>query len=113
MSFIFFLSFVVDVTDRFDRVFWFGDFNFRIKKSREVVDRMLKKYSRDHEVFIKDLLPHDQLNELFSKGKIFHGFTEKQINFMPTYKFDVNTETYDSSSKQRVPSWTVSILFYF
>jgi Phosphatidylinositol 5-phosphate phosphatase len=99
--------YLVDVTDRFDRVFWFGDFNFRVKKPRENVDRIMKKYSRNQDIVIRDLLQHDQLNEIFQKGKIFHGFTESPINFMPTYKFDVNTDNYDTSSKQRVPSWTV------
>lgn len=99
-----------DVTNRFDRVFWFGDFNFRIQKPRAYVDKMLKKHSQNDESLIGELMQHDQLNELFVKGKIFHGFTESPIHFMPTYKFDVNTAVYDTSSKQRVPSWTVSSL---
>ena len=58
---------------------------------------------------IQELLQYDQLNDMFQRGKIFHGFTEAEISFMPTYKFDVNTSTYDTSSKKRVPSWTVRL----
>ena len=101
------LLFSADVTDRFDRVFWFGDFNFRIQKSRESVDRIMKRHARDQQTIIRELLLHDQLNEVFDRGKIFHGFKENEITFMPTYKFDVNTDVYDSSPKKRVPSWTV------
>ena len=99
-----------DVTTRFDQVFWFGDFNFRVKQPREYVDKLIAKHKQNPEVIIKDLLGHDQLFDVFRKGKIFHGFHENPIQFMPTYKFDVNSNKYDSSSKQRVPSWTDRIL---
>ena len=101
-----------DVTNRFDRVFWFGDFNFRIQKSRDTVDRIMGRFARNQPMIIRDLLQHDQLNEIFERGKIFHGFAESDIRFMPTYKFDVNTDTYDTSHKKRVPSWTVSLYLY-
>lgn len=37
--------------------------------------------------------------------------TEGPLNFKPTYKYDVGTCTYDTSSKGRIPSWTDRILF--
>ena len=40
-------------------------------------------------------------------GHVFQGFSEQPIKFPPTYKFDINSDIYDSSEKQRVPSWTV------
>lgn len=36
---------------------------------------------------------------------------EGPLNFMPTYKYDNGTNTYDSSEKERTPSWTDRILF--
>ena len=42
-------------------------------------------------------------------GNIFQGFQEGRINFRPTYKFDIGKETYDTSAKNRIPSYTVSI----
>ena len=39
---------------------------------------------------------------------MFKGFSEQPINFPPTYKFDLNSDSYDSSEKRRTPSWTVS-----
>ena len=39
---------------------------------------------------------------------MFVGFSEPPIRFLPSYKHDIQSDTYDSSSKNRVPSWTVS-----
>lgn len=36
---------------------------------------------------------------------------EAPIGFPPTYKFDAGSDVYDSSRKQRVPSWTDRVLF--
>lgn len=50
-------------------------------------------------------VPIDNLNFL----RHYH---EKKITFFPTYKFDVGTQEYDSSWKQRVPSYSDRILFW-
>ena len=47
---------------------------------------------------------------IVSLDKAFHGYLEGRINFKPTYKFDVNTDIYDTSMKNRIPSYTVSIM---
>ncbi|XP_012553709.1 uncharacterized protein LOC100208426 isoform X1 [Hydra vulgaris] len=98
-------------TDHFDRVFWFGDFNFRLTKTRKVVDEIFNLCAGNQSLLINELLKYDQLLSLCKKGQIFHDFIEAPINFMPTYKFDDNTDNYDTSSKKRVPSWTDRIVY--
>ena len=40
------------------------------------------------------------------KQLIFRGFKEHPIGFRPTYKYDPGTDDFDTSSKQRIPSYT-------
>nr|KAG5692742.1 hypothetical protein BaRGS_033853 [Batillaria attramentaria] len=67
--------------------------------------------SNDSTPHFEELLASDQLSKLITEGKIFGGFQEGRINFQPTFKFDVNTDKYDSSAKNRIPSYTDRILF--
>ncbi|KGO36062.1 Endonuclease/exonuclease/phosphatase [Penicillium expansum] len=62
---------------------------------------------------ISSLLPHDQLRLQQRKGVAFHkGWREGDITFLPTYKYDVGSVAmFDSSEKQRGPSWCDRILF--
>ena len=48
---------------------------------------------------------------MFYLDLAFNGFQEAAIHFPPTFKFDPGTNDYDSSSKQRVPSYTDRILY--
>ncbi|XP_075026822.1 phosphatidylinositol polyphosphate 5-phosphatase type IV isoform X1 [Calonectris borealis] len=92
-----------DVTTRFDEVFWFGDFNFRLNKDRETVDSIL---NQNPETDVSKLLAYDQLTSEMSRGSIFKGFQEAAIHFRPSYKFDIGKDSYDTTSKQRTPSYT-------
>lgn len=62
---------------------------------------------------IDSLLPHDQLKQSMRDKKAFHdGWREGGITFLPTYKYDVGSVSlFDSSEKQRAPSWCDRILF--
>ena len=62
---------------------------------------------------LDSLLPHDQLKRTIAQRKAFHdGWREGPISFAPTYKYDVGTVgLFDSSEKQRAPSWCDRILF--
>ncbi|CAL8344600.1 unnamed protein product [Lota lota] len=97
-----------DVTTRFDEVFWFGDFNFRLSKDRPAVEAII---TRQDDPDMTPLLQHDQLSKEMRDGSIFKGFQEASIHFLPTYKFDIGCDAYDTTSKQRTPSYTDRILF--
>ncbi|XP_010019064.1 PREDICTED: 72 kDa inositol polyphosphate 5-phosphatase [Nestor notabilis] len=97
-----------DVTTRFDEVFWFGDFNFRLNKDRETVDSIL---NQNPETDVSKLLAYDQLTSEMSRGSIFKGFQEADIRFRPSYKFDIGKDSYDTTSKQRTPSYTDRVVF--
>ncbi|XP_020837559.1 phosphatidylinositol polyphosphate 5-phosphatase type IV isoform X1 [Phascolarctos cinereus] len=103
-----YLSSSLDVTSRFDEVFWFGDFNFRLNGGRMAVESILKQ---NLEMNMSELLQHDQLIKEMKKGSIFKGFREADIHFFPSYKFDVGKDSYDSTSKQRTPSYTDRVVY--
>jgi len=44
------------------------------------------------------------------RGYAFSFYDESRITFNPTYKFDVGTDNYDTSEKQRIPAWCDRIL---
>ncbi|XP_053551542.1 phosphatidylinositol polyphosphate 5-phosphatase type IV isoform X2 [Bombina bombina] len=97
-----------DVTSRFDEAFWFGDFNFRLNKDRGGVNSILQhKMEKD----MSRLLQYDQLLMEMKDGSIFKGFEEAEIQFLPTYKFDIGCDAYDSTTKQRTPSYTDRVLY--
>ncbi|XP_066545403.1 phosphatidylinositol 4,5-bisphosphate 5-phosphatase A isoform X2 [Amia ocellicauda] len=89
-----------------DVVFWFGDLNFRIE---------------DYEMqFVKNAIDGNKLSVLWEKDQlnmakdlepVLEGFHEGPLKFPPTYKFDVGTNTYDTSGKKRKPAWTDRILW--
>ncbi|KAI5949374.1 INP53 [Candida jiufengensis] len=88
-----------------DHVIWFGDLNYRINMSNADCRDLIERGAFD------DLLRSDQLNlERRDKGA-FNEFNEGIVLFYPTYKFDKGTSDYDTTEKQRVPSWTDRILF--
>lgn len=93
------------IVDRFDRVFWSGDLNYRVQTTRKMADHVLK-----NELF-EVMLANDQLGQELKAGRVFAGFAEQLIAFPPTYKYDPHSDKYDSSAKARVPSWTDRILY--
>lgn len=60
-------SFSADVTTRFDEVFWFGDFNFRLSKARGEVEAILNQVMGAD---MSTLLQHDQLLKEMKEGKL-------------------------------------------
>lgn len=89
-----------------DVVFWFGDLNFRI----DDLDMQVVKSAIDNNKF-SVLWEKDQLNMAKDSETVLEGFQEGPLKFSPTYKFDVGTNTYDTSGKKRKPAWTDRILW--
>ncbi|XP_054161531.1 synaptojanin-1-like [Oppia nitens] len=88
-----------------DYVFWCGDFNYRIDLSNEEVKRLVQDRQWSN------LLVSDQLKCQQNDGKVFRNYIEGEIGFAPTYKYDINSDDYDTSEKCRVPAYTDRILF--
>lgn len=100
------------VHEEYDRVFFMGDLNARVDAPRADVDAWLAGGE------LKQLLDRDQLLRLLSAptypgcpAGLWSMFDEAAIAFVPTYKFDKHSDRYDTSKKQRVPSWTDRILW--
>lgn len=88
-----------------DHVIWFGDLNYRIDLPNGQCRNLIENGAFD------ELAKKDQLKlEMRDKGA-FLEFNEGAVKFYPTYKFDKGTFNYDSSEKQRVPSWTDRVLY--
>ncbi|CAO1622405.1 unnamed protein product [Jaminaea pallidilutea] len=86
-----------------DHVIWLGDFNYRIDMSNERARALARQGD------FATLYDHDQLNRC--RHLVFSGFDEGPLTFAPTYKYDVNSDAYDSSEKQRIPAWTDRIFY--
>jgi inositol polyphosphate 5-phosphatase INPP5E len=54
-----------------------------------------------------------RLTSVLADGAAFKGFKEAKIQFPPTYKYDVGTQEFDTSSKQRAPAYTDRILYKY
>ncbi|XP_057196039.1 type II inositol 1,4,5-trisphosphate 5-phosphatase isoform X2 [Triplophysa rosa] len=87
-------------------VLWLGDLNYRISDLdvEHVKDLIAKK---DFET----LYNHDQLKRQMDEEAVFVGFTEGEIDFQPTYKYDTGSDQWDTSEKCRVPAWCDRILW--
>lgn len=85
-----------------------GDFNYRIGLSHERAMDLIKKqdleklYENDqvgwHASWSCQFYTYIlQLNLQMVAGLSFPYYSEARITFMPTYKFDIGTDRYDSS----------------
>ncbi|KAI8614175.1 Endonuclease/exonuclease/phosphatase [Chytriomyces sp. MP71] len=90
-----------------ENIFFSGDLNYRIDMDRDKVLGLIKLQSWG------DLLAKDQLTDQFVTNSQFglRGFSEGPIRFAPTFKYDINSNNYDTSDKKRVPAWCDRILW--
>lgn len=87
-----------------DYKFFFGDMNFRIDLPNDEVRRLVNLHD------IEPLLAQDQLLKCKDKNMIFMRYFEAPIQFLPTYRYDMNCDLYDSSKKNRIPAYTDRVL---
>uniref|UniRef100_A0A3Q1J9N4 Inositol polyphosphate-related phosphatase domain-containing protein n=1 Tax=Anabas testudineus TaxID=64144 RepID=A0A3Q1J9N4_ANATE len=87
-------------------VFCFGDLNFRIADHGLHFLRSSINSGRYNLLWTKD-----QLINMKKKEPFLQEFEEGPLNFKPTYKFDRNSDTYDTSGKKRKPAWTDRVLW--
>jgi inositol polyphosphate 5-phosphatase INPP5B/F len=59
------------------------------------------------------LRPLDQLNIERREGRVFQGFEEGPLNFVPTYKYQPGTDSFENrpEKKLRAPAWCDRILW--
>uniref|UniRef100_A0AAY4ERF6 Inositol polyphosphate-related phosphatase domain-containing protein n=2 Tax=Denticeps clupeoides TaxID=299321 RepID=A0AAY4ERF6_9TELE len=96
-------------------VFWFGDLNFRIADHGMHFVRTCINNEQFHLLW-----PKDQLIMMKKETSSLQEFQEGPLDFQPTYKFDLNSDSYDSrvqktwlgyNGKKRKPAWTDRILW--
>jgi synaptojanin len=88
-----------------DYVFWCGDLNYRIDLPNDTCRSLIAQQAWE------PLLKEDQLCIQRKLNLVFREFNEGPILFPPTYKYNLNEDTYDRSEKCRVPAWTDRILW--
>jgi phosphatidylinositol-bisphosphatase len=92
-----------------DVVFWVGDLNYRIDEAVSM-DEVFTRIENDDLGILRD---NDQLNMERARGNAFQEFSEGQLLFPPTYKYQPGFDTYDRrpEKKVRAPAWCDRILW--
>ena len=88
-------------------VFWSGDLNYRIDMTRQQVLERIE--AQDWQTLWENdqLLKQKQSNISFGLSD----FQEGPMVFPPTFKYNRNTQQYDSSDKMRIPAYCDRILW--
>lgn len=93
-----------------DYLVWLGDFNYRMDASNTAEEVFEKVNARD----LTWLYSQDQLMKEMRAQRVFQSLKEvAKIPFLPTYKFEPGTDSYDRrpDKKVRAPAWTDRILW--
>ncbi|XP_040830179.1 type II inositol 1,4,5-trisphosphate 5-phosphatase [Ochotona curzoniae] len=89
-----------------DVILWLGDLNYRIE---ELDVEKVKKLIEEKD--FQALYAYDQLKIQVAANMVFEGFTEGELTFQPTYKYDTGSDNWDTSEKCRAPAWCDRILW--
>eukprot|EP00056_Hartaetosiga_gracilis_P014331 m.240291 g.240291 ORF g.240291 m.240291 type:complete len:524 (+) comp14836_c0_seq1:212-1783(+) len=84
-------EYAVEVMNKSDVVFWFGDINMRLQPLED-----LDKRSEMHDIVsalvrerkFSELVAFDQLKKQQKKGLVLGGFSEGKLDFVPSFKFN-------------------------
>jgi hypothetical protein len=93
-----------EVDGKYDYLVIIGDLNYRIEMTYEECRAVIDRGA------VAELNAKDQLTITRSSDAAIARLKEPPRAFMPTYKFDADSDEYDTSPKHRVPSWTDRIL---
>uniref|UniRef100_H2R981 Type II inositol 1,4,5-trisphosphate 5-phosphatase n=1 Tax=Pan troglodytes TaxID=9598 RepID=H2R981_PANTR len=89
-----------------DVILWLGDLNYRIEElDVEKVKKLIEE--KDFQM----LYAYDQLKIQVAAKTVFEDFTEGELTFQPTYKYDTGSDDWDTSEKCRAPAWCDRILW--
>ncbi|KAF8515384.1 DNase I-like protein [Hysterangium stoloniferum] len=87
-----------DLTEKFDYTWIFGDLNFRLDISRLHADWLISRKE------YRQALAFDQLGDLLENDPTFSGLREADINFPPTFKYDVQPSRHKSRHSHKLPA---------
>lgn len=92
-----------------DLIFWLGDLNYRIDDSLSTEEVFSRIEAND----LETLRGKDQLNIERKHRRVFQGFEEGTLTFLPTYKYQPGTDNYERrpEKKLRAPAWCDRILW--
>lgn len=77
-----------------DHLFWIGDLNYRIPIPEDESKAILQL--NPNEMGVSQLMEFDQLNREKQARRAFVDFEEQKVTFLPTYKYDVGSNSFDS-----------------
>ena len=87
----------------------FGDLNFRINLDYEECKVLAESFRADDKHILNR---KDQLNKAKLSEPILENIWEGPLDFRPTYKYNLLSDYYDTSKKQRAPAWWDRILWF-
>ena len=89
-----------------DFTVFLGDMNYRVDLDSAQVRKLAASG------MYGDILAHCQMQKAMQlQDSPFSGFSEAPITFAPSYSYDVGTDNFDSSPKNRIPSYCDRILW--
>ncbi|KAL9234147.1 hypothetical protein vseg_009048 [Gypsophila vaccaria] len=92
-----------------ERIIWLGDLNYRISLSFEETKQLISRKEWPK------LIEKDQLVKELRKGHVFYGWCEGELNFPPTYKYEIDSDNYtkgDPKAGRRTPAWCDRVISF-